>query len=478
MNTSLPIHLVGLYFAASSLLAVDQNTNQQSDMLEIQYGELNLPALQDTDHDGWSNALESAAGTNPIDASSFPHTSLIAGPTGDVLVSWLSEAGKSYTIHGSPDLNPANFVPIGSVIGDGGAMLESLATNGQSSWFFKLAADDTDSDADGLSDWEEIKIGFNPFLNHTDRNDTADTARVLSELNINSVITVGLIDGDMREDWPDKGVIAIRRSVGHKPLMINITFTGSATRNTDYTTSNAGSQVLMPFGSSEAWLELSPVNDTDAEGIENIVVTVTVGSGYTFGNVTSATATLGDASPLPCAKEAARFLIQASFGPDQDDNDPDIIPENVEALMAMGLEAWIDDQFTRPIGYLQPYVNWAVQYANGLALYGNYKEHAWRKRAMSVPKLGPDDIPTRTPRLYSRSGFRACVPCKETNASPTRPPLVVKSRIRSSTMACTASFCCFECGPFGHSDHAMTQTSSYSPSTSQRRITAMYDDRP
>ena len=51
---------------------------------------------QDADHDGWSNAPESAAGKNPLDAAPFPHTSIIADPTGDVLVSWPSEAGKNY----------------------------------------------------------------------------------------------------------------------------------------------------------------------------------------------------------------------------------------------------------------------------------------------------------------------------------------------------------------------------------------------
>ena len=64
---------------------------------------------------------------------------------------------------------------------------------------------------------------------------------------------------------------------------------------------------------------------------------------------------------LPSAKAAARFLIQAAFGPDQDSSaDGDDIPENVEELMAMGFDAWIEDQFNRPIGYLQPYVNWAL----------------------------------------------------------------------------------------------------------------------
>lgn len=391
--------LLVLAFVTGSLpvIALDTNTNQQSDIWEIHYGAAGLPALGDADHDGWTNSQESTAGTNPLDAHSFPQSALAPSVTGQLQFGWPSEAGKSYVIYGSPDLNPANFTLIGTVKGDGTSIAAPLTPNGQSRWFFKLGIGDVDSDNDGLSDWEEIKIGFNPALNHTDRNDIDDLTRAKNTLTTSSTITVGLVDGDMREDWPDKGVIAIRRSGGLKALTVNVTFTGTATRNGDYTTSNTGTQVFLPFGARETWVELSPINDTAIEGSESITVTVTAGTGYSIGAINNATATLGDASSLPCAKEAARFLIQAAFGPDQDDNDADIIPENVEALMAQGLEAWIDDQFTRPIGYIQPYTNWALNYANAIELYGNYKEHAWWARAMGVPKLRPDATTTQLP---------------------------------------------------------------------------------
>ncbi|MDB6074020.1 MAG: hypothetical protein JWO89_1660, partial [Verrucomicrobiaceae bacterium] len=225
-----------------------------------------------------------------------------------------------------------------------------------------------------------------------------DFARVTSTLNASSIITVGLADSSMREDWPDKGVIAIRRSGGLKPLLINVAFSGSATRNVDYTTSNVGAQVYLPLGARETWIEFSPVNDAVVEGQETITLNVIAGTGYAVGSPSSATATLDDASALPCAKAAARFLIQAAFGPDQDTTG-DNIPENVTQLMGMGFENWIDDQFTRPIGFIQPYVTWAItgQTANNLGLYGNYKEQAWWSRAMGVSKLRPDSSTTQLP---------------------------------------------------------------------------------
>ena len=381
---------------ATELHAFDQNANQQSDIWEIHYGALSLPPLADNDHDGYSNALESVAGTNPLDSNSFPKLDMTPGAPNEVQLHWPSEKGKSYGIYGSTNLT--NFTLLDTVMGDGNAMLQALATNNASRYFFRIDALDVDSDADGLSDWEENKIGFNPSLNHSDRNDTSDLARVQATLNATSTITVGLIDGDMREDWPDKGVIAIRRSGGLKPVWVNVTFSGTATRNTDFTTSNTGTQVYLPFGARETWVELSPINDADSEISETIVVSVVADTGYLLGSSTSASATIGDASSLPNAKAAARFLIQAAFGPDQDSaDDADQIPENVEELMAMGFESWINDQFTRPVGYIQPYVTWALQYANAMQLYGNYKEHSWWRRAMGSPKLRPDSATDQFP---------------------------------------------------------------------------------
>lgn len=373
----------------------------QTEIWEINYGAQGLPALVDSDKDGYSNALEKVAGTNPLDPNSYPKLDIApGGANGEVHLFWPSEMGKNYVLHSAPDLSPASFAPVQTFSGNGLVQGQEMAINGNSRWFFKLQPVDKDSDNDGLTDWEEAKIGFNPLLKNTDRNDTEDMPRVQATLNASSTITAGLVDGDMREDWPDKGVIAIRRSGGLKPLWINVAFTGSATRNTDYTANIPDLQVYLPFGARETWVELSPVNDVAVEGTETITVTVTSGSGYTVGAIAGVTATLGDASPLPCAKEAARLLIQAAFGPDQDSTgDADQIPENVEEVMALGIEGWIEDQFTRPIGYIQPYVDWAVtnSAANNIGLYGNYKEQSWWSRAMGVPKLRPDAVATQLP---------------------------------------------------------------------------------
>ncbi|MBX7208560.1 MAG: DUF1800 family protein [Verrucomicrobiaceae bacterium] len=388
--------------------ALDQNANQQSDVWEIYYGATALSATGDADKDGFTNAMESAAGTNPFDPNSRPLLGMLPASSGYVNANWASEPGTAYDVEASPDLSPASWVTIGTVVGDGSSILQSLTTGGQNRYFFRLKAHATDSDGDGLSDWEELKLGLLPGNSQSQRlgNDSTNTATtdlqdLNSKWNAASTITVGLVDGDVREDWPDKGVIAIRRSGGVQPVTVNVQITGTATRGGDYTTIS-GNQITVPLGARETWIEVTPVNDASVEGPETVIVSVTAGAGYTVGSPNNATVTINDASALPSAKAAARFLIQAAFGPDQDDpNDADIYPENVEEVMAMGFDAWITDQFARPIGYIQPWVDWveAEQQALGNAfdLHGNWKEFSWWGRAMGTPKLRPDAATTQLP---------------------------------------------------------------------------------
>ena len=262
---------------------------------------------------------------------------LTPGSGGSFNAQWSSEPGKLYTLEGSPTLAAGSWQALGTFMGDGGAVLQSLTGSGQPRWFFRLKVQDVDSDIDGLTDWEEARLGFDPHQPHSDRNDTADFTRVTSSWNAANTITAGLIQGGLRVDWPAKGIVAIRRSGGLKPLTVNVTFAGSATRGTEYTTNIPANQVTFPLGAREAWIELSPVSSAVLGATKTIIVTVAPGTGYSIGSTSSVTTTIDDASPFPCARAAARFLMQAAFGPDQDSTgDADDIPENVEEVMTMG----------------------------------------------------------------------------------------------------------------------------------------------
>lgn len=87
-------------------------------------------------------------------------------------------------------------------------------------------------------------------------------------------------------------------------------------------------------------------------------------------------------------------------------DDPDQIPENVEEVMAMGIEAWIADQMTRPVGTLLPMVQWQDEQPSSAAIANDRKKNAWWGRAMGLPKLRPDATTTQLPDpLRQRVGF-------------------------------------------------------------------------
>ena len=316
--------------------ALDQNGNQQSDVWEMIYGANGLSASGDADGDGWTNAQESAAGTNPFDPNSRPGLNIAPWSAVQFSLGYGRIAGKRYRIESKADLSLATWTTEFTEIAPDANAVASLFNKPAGAKFWRLEVDDVDSDGDGLADAEEQWLGFDPATSHSDRNDSTDIARVTAGLGAVSTVTLGVLDARMSERWPDPGVVVVRRSGGLKPVTVNVSFSGTATRGVDYTTSIAGGTVFIPAGVREVPVLLDPIADAnDAEPAETIVVTVQSGAGYTLGAATSGTVTLENetAASLPTAKAAARFLIQAAFGPDQDSaGDADDVPENVEEV--------------------------------------------------------------------------------------------------------------------------------------------------
>ncbi len=368
--------------------ALDVNTNQQSDVWEMVYSSTGMAASADTDSDGVNNRGEAIAGTDPQNAASYPAVDLLTS-TGSVPVAWASQPGKLYQVLAADDLANPLWSVVTNATGDGSVLSHALSVIATTQRFVRLTVSDVDSDGDQLSDWEEMQIGFDPERTNTERFSQTDLQRATAGMTMMSTVTVTVVDGECYERWPDPAVIAIRRSGGIKPITVNLLINGTATRNTDYTT-QPGNTIVIPAGRREVWVEISPVADAqDAEATETIIVTAQAGTGYVLGTNTSATVNLVNetAASLPNPKSAGRFLVQAAFGPDADStNDVDIIPENVEQVQSLGFDDWIDDQFTRPVGLLQPFTEYAPSIPE---FYTDHKEAAWWNRAMGVTNLAP-----------------------------------------------------------------------------------------
>ncbi len=386
--------IFGLLLWAGTLLhasaaGLDRNTNSLNDVWELVYG--TLPPGADNDGDGFTNAQESAAGTNPFDAFSHPPR-LALRPWPDALLrfDWDSVAGKRYHLISRPDVAAGVWTTNSSIIAAGLGSATQLSRTGSPALFYRLVVDDVDSDHDGITDFEELAVGFDPRTTNSARNDLVDSQRITNGLSAASVITVAALDPTMYERWLDAGLVAIRRSGGLKPLTVNFALGGSATAGVDYTPS-AWTNIFIPPGVRELWVELQPIADAlDAENTETITLTLLAGTNYTLGAGTVANLTLENetAESLPNPKSAARFLIQSAFGPDSAPVNG--LSPNVSAVMLLGFTNWIEEQFTRPHGFIQPWVDWAAVHASTLQLYGNWKQFSWWGRAMGSPKLRPD----------------------------------------------------------------------------------------
>lgn len=373
--------------------AVDRNGNGMSDIWEMIYSASALPPGVDSDGDGFSNLAESRAGTNPFDASSSPRLKLGILFPSTAQLTWDSFPGKRYIIQSRASLTSAWSNEV-QLIAGGLLSITNLASTNPAT-FFRLSVDDVDSDADGVLDYEERALGFNPNSQRTDRYDQPDGDRVTNGLNAASIVTVSALDPLIFERWPDPGLVAVRRSGGVSPIMVNFALSGTATPGADYVSTSTNS-ILIPAGVREVWVEFHPVVDADdGEATEIITVSLQPGTGYSVGTSNVANLTLVNETPTspPNLKSAARFLVQAAYGPDLAAANG--TPPNLDEVAALGFEGWIDDQFTRPIGYVQPWVDWAAVNASGIGLHGNWKEFSWWSRAMGAPKLRPD-APTNT----------------------------------------------------------------------------------
>lgn len=428
MKLALGCLLAGVIGLSAQGAGLDRDGNGRNDVWELVYNARALSPNDDTDGDGITNGGECLAGTDPRDATSAPPMLSIsgAGAFPRMPISFRAIPGKQYRLLTSSSLTPglwATNAPWVADRPDGFIFATTPAEMG----FFRVVVDESaqDTDGDGLTDYEEGALGFDPRSTHTARYQQADLARATKAIDAASVVTISALDPLISERWPDPGLVAIRRRGGLTPLTIPVSFGGTAEAGRDYeiTSRASGSDeslltlnsdgtgtIHLPAAVREVWIEFHPVADAlDAEPSEEITVTLLAGSGFSLSGTPTVKLSLENqtAASGPSAKEAARFLIQAAFGPDQDSpDDADYLPENLTPVMTLGIPGWIEDQFNRPVGWLQPYVDWVMPVANSLELYGDVKNYSWWGRVMGSPKLRPDAAETVQPDpLRQRMAF-------------------------------------------------------------------------
>ncbi|MCS6969750.1 MAG: hypothetical protein NZ552_01865, partial [Planctomycetes bacterium] len=123
-----------------------------------------------------------------------------------------------------------------------------------------------------------------------------DPASALITIGDNDKPSVSLVAMDSQAaegPTPDTGMITIyREGVLSEELTVVLAISGTATGGTDYEA--LGTSVTIPAGEAQVTLTVTPLEDTEFEGAETVVVSIAASAAYTVGSPSSATVTIAD----------------------------------------------------------------------------------------------------------------------------------------------------------------------------------------
>ncbi len=264
--------------ALSARAGIDLNGNGMSDIWELEYGAQTLNPQLDSDGDGLTNLQESLAGTNPLSAASRFSVTRVDSVTGGIKLYWPSVAGKVYHVYSAGNLK--NWNPTGDDIAGTGGELQSKQTPNNNPKFYRVQVSDVDSDNDGLSDWEEIQLGWNPNNPSTDGQQN-DFARAVAGLQATSnTIAVRETDPAWTPYSATPGTFVITRTGRLDALTINLQFSGTAQPGLDYQSLPA--TVSLPLGASSVVVTVAPLNSST----HTVVAGIIPGVNYQAGSPT------------------------------------------------------------------------------------------------------------------------------------------------------------------------------------------------
>ncbi|MBI4664028.1 MAG: glycoside hydrolase family 9 protein [Verrucomicrobia bacterium] len=136
-----------------------------------------------------------------------------------------------------------------------------------------------------------------------------------------STVTVMATDGSAAEAGVDPAVFTFTRSGDTtNPLTVSYGLAGTAIKWTDYRRLEGDMPVsiTIPAGATSATLTIYPVDDTEFEGNETVIVTLGAEAAYAVGSPNSATATISDNDVYtpPTISVAATDSSASEAGPD------------------------------------------------------------------------------------------------------------------------------------------------------------------
>tara|TARA_R100000027_G_scaffold8954_1_gene6471 strand:+ start:39666 stop:41609 length:1944 start_codon:yes stop_codon:yes gene_type:complete len=197
----------GVFVAAFQVVphfasAVDLDEDQVSDVFADWYGLADGTALDDPDGDGWSNRLESAWGTNPLDGDSYFALWLKAVDFETLSLSLPAAVGKQYQLQWASDLH-GSWMEAGSVFTGEGAVAHfsyTVVDGFDSPLFFRVVyVGEVDADGDLLGAFEESLLGTSDELIDSDGDQINDFDEFVAGLEPS--VSIDMEPDGLPDDW-------------------------------------------------------------------------------------------------------------------------------------------------------------------------------------------------------------------------------------------------------------------------------------
>lgn len=270
----------GLLLFVSPLAAIDENSDGYDDLWQTIHGvtPAGFPHAEDFDGDGASNLEEDKAGTNPRNPGDHLRVRELAVSTSGASVTFDSAAGKRYRVISSDSPEGLAWTPEGTPgSGTGSLATISFERGSADRRFYRVLAEDLDSDNDGASDWHEAVLGTNPGLSHSPNNASDGVASDGEVLRGLLGLQVEVIAAEAHETPLAPARLRFTRSDATAPLRLPLSLFGAAdpkrgsASSADYSLDGADEGfVELPAGQAQYEVAIEPVADSVEEVPETL----------------------------------------------------------------------------------------------------------------------------------------------------------------------------------------------------------------
>jgi uncharacterized protein (DUF1800 family) len=274
---------------------IDLNGNGISDVWEWVYNVPNANPTADPDGDGFNNLQESIAGTDPNNATSFPHIAFGASAATNFSVTLPCALGKQYTLQSITVFSRSNWFVETNIVARSGTNVTLSAPMTAVQKFYRVAISDVDTAGSGMNDWEKYELGLDPSnawsngqqdMNGNAMSDLEYTTNMLAQQNVISVVA-----SDATASQPDPGqnstatgqFTITRGGFPLDTITVNLASgasgPGMATPKVDY--GALPPTVTLAAGVSSQTITVTPLANTNLQAPAVVQLQVLPGANYT-----------------------------------------------------------------------------------------------------------------------------------------------------------------------------------------------------